>query len=197
MRHRPIFIVLAMTAIAQTATSQLQPIPRLSLDIRGNLGVPMSELSDTDLGTGIGLGAVAAVRLHPYVAAYGGWDWLHFGTSTSFAGTDRDFEETGYTLGLRFDHPVPFERGIRFRVETGAMYKHVEIEGSDGSLVGDSGHRLGFEGGAGFTLGWSSKLSLIAMSRYRSLDPRFTIGSATTTGSLRYVGLEVGLSLNR
>src|SRR5690606_33296035 len=119
---------------------------------------------------------------------------LHFSGDESFAGESADFEETGYALGLRFDHPFRDTSRTHYRLEAGTTYKHVEIEDDDGDAVADSGHGLGYELGAGVVVPVGRSLRLAPMLRYRSLAPEFTIGNAQTTGDLRYAALELGLS---
>jgi hypothetical protein len=124
---------------------------------------------------------------------YAGWDWLHFAADQSFAGSDQDFEETGYTMGLRFQHPFRDGGRLSYRVETGGTFKHVEIENGDGNIIADSGHELGFELGAGVVMPVGASWTITPLARFRSLSPEFTIAGTTTTGTLRYAALELGL----
>ena len=58
-----------------------------------------------------------AVRALKHLHVYGGWDWMHFSSDNSFAGSNMDFEETGYTYGLRYQHPLRGETGgLLFRL---------------------------------------------------------------------------------
>lgn len=165
-----------------------------SVDLRIAGVTPTSKLAGTDLSTGLGAGATIAFRLQPHLHLYGGWDYIAFAPDQSFAGVDHDFEETGYTYGLRFEHPFGAATGMLYRLEAGGTYKHVEIEDADGDIVADSEHSVGFEFGAGAVFNANSNWRFVPMLRYRSLSPDFTIGSVTTEGTLQYVGLELGLS---
>jgi hypothetical protein len=168
---------------------------RFGVDLRVAPAAPTQELAGADLSTGVGFGGTLAWRLQPHLAVYGGWDWLHFRADRSFAGTDLDFEETGYDLGLRFEHPFAGDEGLRYRIEGGATYKHVEVEDEEGELVSDSGHSFGFEGGAGVVVPFGTGAWRFApMLRYRSLSPEFTVGGVTTDGKLSYAMLEIGVS---
>jgi hypothetical protein len=186
-------MALATFALSFSLAAPLQG-QRVTLELRLAGAAPLEELAGADLETGLGFGGTVALRLQEHTHVYGGWDWLHFRADQSFAGTDRDFEETGYTAGLRFEHPLTGTSALLYRIEAGGSYKHVEIESEDGDLIADSGHGLGFEAGAGvvFPLGESWRLS--PMLRFRTLAPEFDIGAATVTGDLRYVALELGLS---
>jgi hypothetical protein len=143
---------------------------------------------------GFGFGATLARNIQPHLAAYGGWDWLRFHATESFAGSDRHFQETGYTLGLRFEHPFDYESDVLYRIELGGTYKHVEVENVAGELIADSGHLLGVEvsGGIVVPLGRSWRVS--PTIRLRSMRPEFEIEGVTSKGDLRYVGLEAGMS---
>jgi hypothetical protein len=190
------YIRVSAAVIALTAIGAASPVAaqRMTLDLR-SIGASTTEnLAGTDLGASLGVGAVLAWRLQPHLHLYGGWDYLHFSADQSFAGANRDFEETGYTFGLRFEHPLTASGGIAYRLDGGGTYKHVEVEDGDGDLILDSGHSLGFEGGAGLSFAIGAKWRLVPMARYRSLSPEFTISTVVTKGDLRYVGFEVGVS---
>jgi opacity protein-like surface antigen len=162
-------------------------------DLRLTGAVPTQDLAGADLETGVGFGATLAYRVQPHLFVYGGWDWLHLTADQSFAGSERDFEETGYTMGLRFEHPS-IMTNLLYRVEAGATYKHVEIEASNGDLIEDSGHELGFEAGVGLVLTLSDAWRLTPSLRYRSFSPDFEIESTTTEGRMRYAAFDVGVS---
>jgi hypothetical protein len=167
---------------------------RITLDLRGAVAAPTSELGDADLGVGAGFGGTVAFRLQPHLHLFGGWDWMRFTAENSFAGPDRDFEETGYTLGLRFEHPLRPSSRTLYRIEAGGTYKHIEVEDSDGDLIEDTGHGLGYELGAGLLVPLGETWKLAPTLRYRALARDFTIGSTTTSGDLRYMALEIGFS---
>jgi hypothetical protein len=188
-------ISLAALSLAVTLSPPVLHGQRFTADLRAAPAAPTQELAGADLSTGIGFGATLAFRLQPHLALYGGWDWLHFAADQSFAGADLDFEETGYDIGLRFEHPFGDETGVLYRIEGGATYKHVEIEDAEGDLIGDSGHGLGFEGAAGIVVPLGNgSWRLAPMLRYRSLSPEFEMGSSTIEGDLRYATVEIGLS---
>ena len=163
-------------------------------DVRFTGALPTQRMAGTDLDPGVGLGATVAYRVQPRLFVYGGWDWLHLRADDSFAGLDRDFEETGYTLGLRMEHPTHQVSPVRFRAEGGATYKHVEIEASNGERVTDSGHGWGFETAAGLVFSFGESWRLTPTLRYRSLTPDFTIEGEKTEAELRYAAFDVALS---
>lgn len=188
--------VIAITALAVLAgmfgtTAQAQ---RMTLDLRSAGASATEELAGTDLDVSFGIGGTVALRVQPHLHVYGGWDWLHFGSDHSFAGANRDFEETGYTFGLRFEQPFTPSGRLLYRVDAGGTWKHVEVENSAGDILYDSGHSLGYECGAGMVLAIGDTWRFVPMVRYRSLSPEFDMGNQVMRGDLRYVGLEAGLS---
>jgi hypothetical protein len=175
---------LSLLAMPYDASGQ----ERVALDVRGVLASATGDLADADVGTGFGFGATVALRVQQHLHLYGGWDWVHFGAD------DADFEETGYTFGLRFEHPLRAGGRTGYRLEGGGTYKHVEVEDGDGDLIADSDHKLGFELGAGLVTPLGDVWRVTTMGRFRSLSPEFDVGPGITSGTFRYVALEIGFT---
>ena len=186
-----LFATAAITLLALASTADAQ---RVTTDLRLVAAMPATELADADLGTGVGIGATIAFRVQPHLHVYGGWDWIRFSSDDSFAGAKTDFEETGYTFGLRFEHPLRVDSRLSYRLEAGGVYKHTEIEDEEGELVVNSGHGLGYEAGAGLLFPISNGVNLATTLRWRARANEFKVGSIVTSGDLNYVGLEIGLS---
>ncbi len=187
---RTIIPFAATMLLIAGATANAQ---KITVDVKAVAAAPSGKLANADLGTGIGVGGVVAYNLYQHMHLLAGWDYVHFSADQSFAGANRDFEETGYTFGLRFEHPCRFNDRLTMRAEGGATYKHIEIEDDDGKLIEDSGHRWGFEAGISL-LAPIGNWKLGPSVRYRSMAQEFTIGSTTTKGDLKYFALELGLS---
>jgi outer membrane protein with beta-barrel domain len=166
-----------------------------ALELRAG-GGPSSDPESVALDAGFGFEPLLEYRFMPHALAYGGWDWHHFASDQSFAGTNMDFEETGYAVGLRFEHPFGGETGVgpAWWVRAGATYNHIEIENPDGDIIGDSGHGFGWEAGAGATFHVAERWSLTPGMRYRALTRDITVSGATSTVDLNYVLFEVGIS---
>ncbi len=100
-------VIAAMVVIAVLmGTSQsVLAQDRWSFEFRPGVNFPTKELGDAELNTGFGLEGTFAYRFMPNVGVYGGWSWNRFSSDNSFAGTDIDFEETGYTMGLQYIRP--------------------------------------------------------------------------------------------
>jgi hypothetical protein len=183
-------IALAGTLLAFQDAAEAQGV---SVDLRAVGATATQRLAGADLSVGVGFGATVAYHVQQHLAAYGGWDWIHFQAQQSFAGTDMAFDETGYTLGLRFEHPMAGD-DVMFRVEAGGTYKHIEIANVDGDIVDDSGHELGLEAGGGVVVPLGTNWRLTPTVRFRTLTPQFEIAGLTTKADMRYAGVEIGVS---
>jgi hypothetical protein len=180
-------------ALAATTLVSSLPAQQFTLDLRGAVAMPAGDFGDAELNTGFGFGGTVAVRLQPHLHLYGGWDWMRFTADEALAGAEPEVEETGYTFGLRFEHPMGSSRTM-YRLEAGGTYKHFEFEDANGDVAIDSGHGLGFEAGAGLVVPLGGSWRLAPTVRYRALSRDFAVESGTISNDLRYVALEVGLS---
>jgi opacity protein-like surface antigen len=185
------FLVMGLVASA----SDLHAQARWGLEFRAGPAFPTQEVEGEKLGTGLGFGGTAAYRLLPHLWTYGGWDWHHFNPDESFAGDDLDLEETGYVMGVRFEHPVSGEsgNGAALRLWAGATVNHMEIENQEGDLIADSGHGLGWEAGAGIIFPLTPRMSFSPGIRYRALSRDVEIETITTEVKLQYMVLELGV----
>ncbi len=180
------FLVVCTPAGAQT---------RWSVQARGGAAFATQMIQGDDLGTGLDLEASASYRFLTHLWAYAAWDWIGFGPETSFAGPNVDFEETGWVLGLRFEHPFRGEGGAgpAYWVRAGATYDHIELEDADDTRFADSGHGPGWEVGAGvaFDVG---RVRLTPGARFRALSRDVSVPAELANVDLRYVLLEVGVA---
>lgn len=183
-------LLLAAAALASASTVEAQG--RTTVDLRAAYAAPTADLGDANLSSGLGFGGTLAYRLQPHLHLYAGWDWMRFTADDLFAGSDVDVEETGYTFGLRFEHPLREGSRRSFRLEAGGLYKHLEVEDAAGDLIEDSGHGLGFEFGAGLLLPLGRDWRLAPALRFRSHSPSFDAGGAEA--DMRYIGFELGIS---
>ena len=134
-------VIMATIIVSFQANAQ----NKWSLEFRPGVNFATKDISDADLGLGFGFEGTIAYRFMPHLAAYAGWSWNHFAVDQSFAGNDASFEETGYTFGLQFIHPMG-ESDISYLVRAGGTYNHIEIENNNGDIIIDS------------DMGWDGKL---------------------------------------
>jgi hypothetical protein len=186
--------LIAVSLAMLTLSSQAEAQDRWAFEVRGGGAFPTQDLGSDDLGTGVGFEATFRYLFSPHLGAYAGWGWTWFNAENSFAGADVDFEETGYTFGLRFEHPFSDGTPVSGWLRAGGIYDHIELEDADGDLVADSEHGLGFEAAVGVALSLGSRWSLTPGVRYSSLSRDVEIGATTTDLDLRYLALEVGLA---
>jgi hypothetical protein len=164
-----------------------------SLEFRPGVDYATIDIADADLGIGFGFEGTISYRFMPHLAAYAGWSYNNFAVDQSFAGPDASFEETGYTFGLQFIHPIG-ESGLSYLVRAGGTYNHIEIENNDGDIIIDSGHGLGWQAEAGLVIPLSEKFSLLPSLRYRLLNSDIEIENVSTSVDLNYLSVGVGLS---
>jgi len=164
-----------------------------SLEFRPGVDYATKDIANADLGLGFGAELTIAYRFMPHLAAYAGWSYNNFAVDQSFAGADASFEETGYTFGLQFIHPIG-ETGLSYLVRAGGTYNHIEIENNSGNIIIDSGHGLGWQTEVGLVIPLSDKFSLLPSLRYRSLNRDIEIENVSTSVDLNYLSVGVGLS---
>jgi opacity protein-like surface antigen len=190
-------LIMALTTLAVAATLAATPAHaqgRWELEVRGQSAVSTQDASRDRHEYGWGFEGIVSYRFLPHLALYAGWDWTHFAAIDAIAGPNMELEETGYVLGLRFEHPFRAEGRTAYWLRAGATYNHLELENADGELVADSGHGLGWEAAAGLALpihrGWSVKPGL----RYRAISRDLDVSGRTTTVDLEHISLEVGFA---
>ena len=181
-----IFLISSYTATAQK---------KWSFEFRPGVNFATKKLGDANLKTGFGIEGTFAYRFMPHLAGYAGWSWNKFSASQSFAGSNLDFDETGYCFGLQFIHPIE-KSNISYMIKGGATYNHIETENSTGKIINDTGHGLGWQAGGGITIPMGNRWLLIPEVRYRSLTRDITVGEVKTPVNLNYISAGVGLSFS-
>lgn len=111
---------ISFTLISTLATAQ----NRFYISITPATNFSTKNLGNTKLKTGFGADATIAFSLTKQIGFYGGWDWNKFSSDQSFAGTDVDFVETGYSIGLQFSQPIASTK-MKLIVGAGGIYKHI------------------------------------------------------------------------
>lgn len=182
----------AVTVFIIISTNYSLAQDKWNLELRPGVNYATKDILDADLGLGFGAELTIAYRFMPHLAAYAGWSYNNFAVDQSFAGTDASFEETGYTFGLQFIHPIG-ESNINYLVRLCGTYNHIEIENNDGDIIIDSGHGLGWQAEAGLVIPLSDKFSVTPSVRYRSLKRDADINNAKSNIDLNYISVGLGL----
>lgn len=189
MRVYALAVGVAIMMVAGTSAARAQD--SFALEFRGGVAMPTEDLDNTALKTGAGFGATASYRVLPHLRLYGGWDWTHFVTEDVFASREYDVEPNGYAFGMQFQHPMANK--VHGWLRAGGLYNHAELEDEDGDIV-DSGHELGFEGGAGVRVALGDRFALTPGVRYRQFSADLEMPSGTIPVDIKFVSFEMGLA---
>lgn len=160
-----------------------------SAELRPNIDFPTSEIDNSDIKTGFGFEVAIGYRFMEHLGAYVGWGYNNFQIEDS----DADFDETGYTFGFQFIHPIGTSEKLSYLIRAGGIYNHIELEDEDGDLIDDSGHGLGWEVGAGLNYDLDSNWHLRPQISYRALSRDLKLGDSTTNVNINYVAVGVGI----
>jgi len=163
---------------------------RWGWELRSGADLGATTLGDTDLGSGVGFETGLTFRVQPHLHAYAGWGWHHVGAGDVL--DDGSLEQTGYTFGLQFQHPVgqgPFDLFVR----SGAVLRHFELEADD-DVVDDSGHGWGWELGAGVSYAMGQAWDLRLGVTHRSLDRDVDVDGTPRSVELGGLGVELGMA---
>jgi hypothetical protein len=154
-------LVLFVWTLIMLFSIQVKAQDRFSLQLRPSFSIATVDPDNENLNTGYGFDGIAAYRFMPHVSVYAGWGWNKFSVDQSFAGADKDFEETGYTFGLQYIHPFSQTSSLDYFVRGGGIYNHIEIENTEGEIIADSGHGLGIQVEAGLAIPLGDKWNLL------------------------------------
>jgi hypothetical protein len=188
---RIIFGIMVVVLVGTSGVAHAQD--RVRLEVVPGFLFATEEFATSDLGRGFGAGANVSVRVLPRLAPYVGWDWRRLSSDDLFVGSEVDVEETGYTFGLRYEHPLT--RGASaLMVRAGGTYSHIEIENVFGSLLADSGHGFGWEAATGVMLPLGARWHMTPGVRFRSLSRDMDLDGVQAPVRLRYLAAEVGFS---
>ena len=188
MRKSFVFIFVLFAGL-HSLTAQ----DRFGIEFRAGASFATQELGDADLKPGIGLIGIVDYRIMPHVGVYAGWGWNRFSTEESFAGDDIDFEETGYMLGLGFDHPIA-QGPLNFFLRAGGIYAHIETENHDGEVIDDTGHGWGWQFEGGLDYGFRNNWHLRPAVKFQSLSRDISIEQVTTAVDLTYISASIGIA---
>ncbi len=183
------FFVVMLNFISNYAAAQ----NKWTLTFRPGVNFATKDLGDAKLKTGFGLEGTIAYNFMPNLAIYTGWSWNKFSANQSFAGANMDFDETGYCFGLQIVQPFGSSK-TGFMLRGGGLYNHIEIENSEGKIIADSGHGLGWEIETGLSVPLGNSLRFIPGIRYRALSRDIKFNNVTTPVDLNYISVGAGLS---
>ena len=186
MKHLKIKSVLVLFLISSSVTFSQN---KWSVEFRPNIDFPTEKIEDSKLTVGFGFEAAIGYRFMEHLGAYLGWGYNNF----KIEDEDMDFDETGYTFGFQFVHPLGTSESLSYLIRAGAIYNHIEIEDQNGNLIEDTGHGLGWEAGIGLDYKLGSNWSLRPQIGYRALSRDATIEDTHININVNYVAFGLGI----
>ena len=187
-----VFLSIVLVILVSATTLAQESEKRFGVEINGDVSFVSSDLAGASLNTGLGYEAILQYRFMPFTSVYGGWGYNHFNANESFAGSEVDFEQTGYILGLQFKHPVGNSPVLYF-VRAGALYCHIETENNDGDIISDTGHGIGWQAATGIEVVMGKNWSLAPGLKYNWLSGETDFENATYQLDHRYVSAQIGI----
>jgi opacity protein-like surface antigen len=186
-KWRTIIICIMLLTTAKIATAQ----NNWRTEISSGVNFPIKDFGVTKLKTGFGFEGTLTYHFFPQIGIYGGWSSNKFAADNA----DLNFKETGYSFGLQFIQYIGTSR-MNYTIKGGGTYNHIEAENSNGNIILDTSHGLGWQLGAGVTISVGERWLLLPEIRYRSLSRDIKIGTENTTANLNYLSVELGLSFS-
>ncbi|WP_310556940.1 outer membrane beta-barrel protein [Flavobacterium sp.] len=190
--HR-IIVAVFITLFLLIASNNTQAQNKWELTFRPGLSFPTKDYGPTKLGIGWGFEATISYRFMPHLFAYTGWGWNSFSEKNAEGINKLSFDETGYSFGFQFIHPIPNYK-LKYLISLGGIYNHIEIENNNGDILADSGHGLGWEVATGVSYPFGDRFHITPSIRYRSLSRDLKIGSITTQVDLNYFSVNGAIS---
>jgi opacity protein-like surface antigen len=186
-----VFICASLGCFAQEKES------KFGIELGGGTSVALRKLDDAKLRVGGGFEGTLHYTFYKHLGAYAGWGWNRFASENSFAGTNCDFEETGYAFGLQFKHPIG-NSPVSYYVRAGGLWNHIEIENSDGDMVKDSKHGFGYQLAGGIYIPFATHWSFNTGLKFNSLNRKNIEFSENVKRNLdlKYLSLRVSIILN-
>lgn len=191
MKAKVILITILCIQMMSTALAQGNE-KRFGFELSGGASLATSKPGDAKLNPGLGFEGIFHYCFMPHTGVYAGWGWNHFGSDDSFAGKNIDFEETGYVFGLQYKHPFG-QKPLAYYFRAGGLYNHIELENTDGDIIADSGHGLGFQLATGIDYSLGKNWSITPGLKFNYLNREITTDELTTKLDHQYLSLRVGI----
>ena len=186
-----VLIAVAVLALTLSGFAQ-EKEKRFGFEVSGGASFATSDLGGANLQLGFGGEGIFHYRFMPHLGVYAGWGYNAFSAENSFAGNEIDFEETGYVFGLQFKHPIGISP-VSYYVRAGALYNHIELENTDGKIIGDTGHGFGWQAAGGVDIPLGRNWSLTPGVKFNSLSGDVNMEGTTTQLDLNYIQVRVGI----
>lgn len=186
-----VFIAVAMFALLSTTTDAQEKEKRFGLEVSGGPSFATREFAE-GLRMGYGVEGTIHYRFMPLTGIYAGWGENWFSTETSSSDNNRDYEETGYVLGLQFKYPFKGSRSSFF-LRAGVLYSHIEVENDNGDILEDTGHGPGYQLAGGIDISLGSGWSLTPGIKFNSLSRETEFEEASGQIDHQYISARIGI----
>lgn len=165
----------------------------LNVAFRPSASVPVQDLGNTALKMGGGFEATVSYQFLRGFTMYGGWGW-----NTFHPEDDQSFfehiEETGYRFGVQRIQPLSEDSRLNFLLTAGAIWNHLEAENTDGDIIDDSGHGLGWEADLGIAIPLNQRWQIVPGVRYHALSRDLNTDGVSQPVDLNYISIGVAVS---
>lgn len=184
-------LIILLLSICMDTFSQ----DKWTAEFRPNIDLTTEKIGETDLRK-VGFGFEFAINYSfmEHFSAYAGWGWNQFKSDDPWDIERTTFEETGYTFGLQFIHPLGSSESISYLIRAGGIYNHVEVENESGNIIADSDHELGWEVGIGIQYEFGNAWFFRPQIGYRGLSSDFVIENERLDFDLNYFSLGLGIA---
>jgi opacity protein-like surface antigen len=183
--------LISVVALFTTTFAHAQS--KWSVEIRPSLNFPLTNVAGADINTGFGIEGTALYRVLPHTSVYAGWGWSLYPQENRNA-DEVSNEETGYTFGIQFLHPIAASN-TKYFVKGGGIYNHLEVEEGN-HVTSNSGHKLGWQLETGLSFRISDLYSINPGVRYRELSGNINRNGTRTPFHLHTIALSVGVMKN-
>ncbi len=192
MKPKELIAVILLSLFTLSGFAQPQQ-SRFSFELNSGPSIANKDLAGANLNIGAGFEGIFHYRIMPHVSAHLGWGWNKFSADQSFAGSDMDFEETGYIFGLQFKHPFK-SNSLSWFVRSSGLYNHIEIENNDGDIIEDTGHGLGLQFAGGLDIPLTNTWSFTPSLKLNSFSRDLESGETERNLNLNYDCLRLGFT---
>ena len=184
-------LVLVLFSLQSVAGFAQENEKRFGIELSSGVSMATNKLDVSTLNPGFGFEGILHYRFLAHTGVYAGWGWNRFGAEESFAGDKVCFEETGYVFGLQFKHPFG-NSPLQYYLRAGGLYSHIETENSDGDVLNDTGHGLGWQLAGGIDVPMAKNWSFTPGIKFNALSRDSEFEGITREMNHNYVSLRIG-----
>jgi opacity protein-like surface antigen len=188
------FIKLLISLVVLLLSTIMYSQNKWSVELRPNIDFPTKNIRHTELKTGFGFEVAISYNFMAHLAAYVGWGYNTFKTTSNLVDFDNDVDQTGYTFGFQLIHPIKEGSDFSYLIRAGGIYNHLEFEDRDGNVFEDTGHGLGFEVGAGLDYTFSETWHIRPQIGYRTLSRDVDFGAGPIGVDFKYIAVGIGIA---